>query len=317
MKKTLPIFILMVLAILSLFIGVSDMTLIDLITLDTNKLHILFISRIPRLISVILTGFGMSICGLIMQQISMNKFVSPTTGATLDSAKFGLVASMVFFPTSSIFTKTLFAFGFSIIGTFLFMGILKKVKVKGNVYIPLVGLMLGNLIGAFTSFLSYTFNLGQATNAWLYGKFSLVVGGSYELIYLVIPLIAIAFIYGKKFTVAGMGETFATNLGMNYKKIVRLGLVIVALVSATIVLISGSIPFIGLIVPNVIALYKGDHLEKNIFLTGISGSIFLLACDILGRVVVYPYEIPIGLTVGIVGSGIFLTLLMRRRNYEG
>lgn len=317
MKKFIPILLLSILSIISIFVGVSDIGLADILNLNMEKIHIVMISRIPRLISVILTGFGMSICGLIMQQISMNKFVSPTTGATLDSAKFGLLVSMILVPSSSIFTKTIFAFAFSLLGTFMFMRILSKIKMKGSVYIPLVGLMFGNLIGAFTSFLSYNFNLGQSVNSWMYGKFSLVVGGSYELIYLVIPFIVIAFIYAKKFTLAGLGEEFSANLGLNYKRVVNIGLVIVALVSAIIVLISGSIPFIGLIVPNIVAIYKGDNLEKNIFTTGIMGSIFLLICDVFGRIVIYPYEIPIGLTVGVIGSAIFLGLLIRRRKYEG
>jgi iron complex transport system permease protein len=317
MKKYIPIILLIILAISSLFVGVSNITVRDILAFNEDKIHIFMISRIPRMISVVLTGFGMSICGLIMQQLSMNKFVSPTTGATLDAAKFGIVLSFLAFPAASILQRTLFAFTFSIIGTFLFMGILKRVRAKNAIYIPLIGIMFGNLIGAFSSFISYTFQLGQNANSWLYGKFSLVISGSYELIYIVIPLIAIAFLYAKKFTVAGMGEDFAKNLGMNYQKVVNLGLVIVALVSATIVLISGSIPFIGLIVPNIVALYKGDHLEKNIFFTGISGAIFLLICDILARVMVYPYEVPIGLIVGVVGSATFLGLLIRRRQYEG
>lgn len=317
MKKSIPIIILILLSIVSIFVGVSNISVSDILTLNMDKIYIVMISRVPRLISVIITGFGMSICGLIMQQISMNKFVSPTTGATLDSAKLGLLLSMVAFPAASIFTRTIFAFIFSVLGTFVFMGILKKIKMKNSIYIPLVGIMFGNLIGAFTSFISYSFNLGQVANSWMYGKFSLVVSGDYELIYLVIPLIIIAFLYAKKFTIAGMGEEFSSNLGLNYRMVVNIGLVIVALVSAVIVLISGSIPFIGLIVPNIVAIYKGDHLEKNIFTTGIAGAIFLLVCDIFGRIVIYPYEIPIGLTVGIIGSAIFLALLIRRRKYEG
>ena len=177
--------------------------------------------------------------------------------------------------------------------------------------------MFGSLIGSITSFLGYTFNLSQVVNSWMYGKFALIVGGSYELIYIVIPFIILAFIYAKKFTVAGMGESFATNLGLNYKTIVNIGLVIVALVSTIIVLIAGTIPFVGLIVPNLVSLYKGDNLEKNIGLTGIIGAVFLLLCDIFGRVVIYPFELPIGLTVGVVGSGLFLGLLIRRKRYEG
>lgn len=306
MKKMTWGIILVCLSVLSLFIGVGEM-----------DIHILLVSRFPRLISVLLTGFGMSICGLIMQQLSGNKFVSPTTGATLDGAKLGLLLTLLIMPQANILTQTLIAFLCAGIATFLFMGILDRVKVKSGMYIPLVGLMFGSLIAAVTSFLAYSFNLGQVASGWMYGKFALIVGGDYELIYMVIPLIALAFFYAKKFTIAGMGEGFAVNLGLHYKTIVNIGLVIVASVSTVIVLIAGTIPFVGLIVPNLVAIYKGDHLEKNIGLTGMIGSVFLLICDIFGRVVIYPYEVPIGLTVGIVGSGMFLALLIRRRHYEG
>lgn len=316
MKKYSLLLLLVGLSYLSLFIGVSEVNLKDLIRGNQEILHILMVSRVPRLVSVVVTGFGMSICGLIMQQLSMNKFVSPTTGATLDGAKLGILLTLIFLPQASILTQTLIAFATALGATFLFMGILSKIKVKNSMYIPLVGLMFGSLIGAVTSFLGYSFNLGQVVQGWLYGKFALIVGGDYELIYLVIPLIVISFIYAKKFTVVGMGESFATNLGLNYKKVVNIGLVIVALVSAVIVLIAGTIPFIGLIVPNIVRLYKGDHLEKNIGLTGMLGAIFLLLCDIFGRIMIAPYELPIGLTVGIVGSGIFLVLLVRRKQYE-
>lgn len=305
MKKYSLISIGVILAISSLFVGVGS-----------TDVFVVMVSRIPRLVSVVLTGFGMSICGLIMQQLSHNKFVSPTTGATLDGAKLGILVSLLIVPSATLWTQTLIAFVFAIAATLMFMGILNKIKVKNALYIPLVGLMFGSLIGSVTSFLAYTFNLGQVANSWMYGKFSLIVSGSYELIYLVIPLIIIAFLYAKKFTVAGMGEEFATHLGVNYKYIVYIGLIIVALVSTVIILIAGTIPFVGLIVPNIVSLYNGDHLEKNIGITGITGAIFLLACDLFGRLVIYPYELPIGLTVGIVGSGIFLALLLRRTRYE-
>ncbi|MGL4362547.1 MAG: ABC transporter permease [Cellulosilyticaceae bacterium] len=317
MKKSVWVLLLTVLAICSLFIGVSNVQISDLLQGNTEQLHILLVSRIPRLVSVLLTGFGMSICGLIMQQLSMNKFVSPTTGATLDGAKFGLLITFIAMPKAGIFTQTIMAFIGALVATFLFMNILRKIKVKNSMYIPLVGMMFGSLIGSVTTFLAYNFNLGQVVNSWMYGKFSLIVGGDYELIYLVIPLIAIAFLYAKHFTVVGMGESFAKNLGIPYRVIVNGGLVIVALVSTLIVLIAGTIPFVGLIIPNIVRLYVGDNLEKNIGLTGMIGAVFLLICDIFGRIIIAPYEIPIGLTVGIVGSGLFLALILRRKNSEG
>lgn len=91
----------------------------------------------------------------------------------------------------------------------------------------------------------------------------------------------------------------------------NLGLVLVALISTTVVLTVGVIPFLGLIIPNIISLFKGDNLAKTLPHTALLGMSFLLFCDILGRVLIFPYEIPISMTVGVIGSAIFLFMLFR------
>ena len=138
--------------------------------------------------------------------------------------------------------------------------------------------------------------------------------GNFELIYLSIPLVVIAFLYANKFTIAGMGEDFSTNLGLNHQLIVNIGLTIVALITSVIIITIGSIPFIGLIVPNIVSMYLGDNLKQSLGHTALMGAIFLLVCDIVGRLVIYPYEVTIGLTVGVIGSLIFLFMMMRRNS---
>ena len=142
------------------------------------------------------------------------------------------------------------------------MKFIRTLKFKDVIFIPLVGIMFGSIIGAVTSFLGYQFEIMQNVNAWMQGKFSMVLKGNYELIYISIPLIIIAILYANKFTVAGMGEDFAKNLGMDYEKVVNLGLVIIALVTVSVVITAGNIPYIGLIVPNIISLYKGDNVTR-------------------------------------------------------
>lgn len=143
----------------------------------------------------------------------------------------------------------------------------------------------------------------------------MILRGQYELIYVSIPALIVAFLFANKFTVAGMGEEFATNLGLNHRQVVNLGLIIVALVTAVVVLTVGMIPFLGLIVPNIVSIFQGDHMKKSIGQVALLGAVFILFCDILGRVVIFPYEISIGLTVGVIGSGIFIYLLLRGRAY--
>ncbi|MGP0584563.1 ABC transporter permease [Paenibacillus timonensis] len=316
MKKTYMAVLLVALSLVSLFIGVGELSLAALLRFDPEQWELLRISRIPRLISILIAGVSMSIVGLIMQQLTRNKFVSPTTAGTMDSASFGIMVSLLVFTAAGPLVKMSVAFGFALLGTYLFMAILNRVKYKDAIFIPLVGLMFGGIVASATTFFAYKYNLIQSMSAWLYGDFSMIMQGRYELLYISVPLVVLSYIYANKFTLAGMGEEFSVNLGLNYKQVVNLGLGLVALVTAVVVLTVGSIPFLGLIIPNLVTMFRGDNLKDNLTHTALLGAVFVLACDILGRVIIYPYEISIGLTVGVIGSGIFLYLLMRRRTYE-
>lgn len=311
MKKRYLGLMLIILSLASIFIGVKDVSINDVLNLNTEAIQIVFLSRFPRLMSIIVAGVGMSIAGLIMQQISRNKFVSPTTAATVDSAKLGILVSMVLFSSSGTITKMFIAFVFAVGGTLLFMNILKRVKFKNAIFIPLIGMMLGSIIDSITTFFAYRLDVVQNISTWLQGDFSMIIKGRYELLYISIPLIIVAFIYANKFTVAGMGEDFAANLGLNYNTVMNIGVGIVALISALVIITVGRIPFLGLIIPNIVTIFHGDNMKKNIGHTGLLGAVFLLACDILGRIVIYPYEVSISLTVGIIGSLGFLYLLFR------
>ncbi|MEK4028132.1 MULTISPECIES: ABC transporter permease [Bacillaceae] len=316
MKKRYLVIALIILSILSIFIGVTHISPLQLFNLTDDQAQIVWKSRIPRLVSIIIAGVSLSISGLIMQQLSRNKFVSPTTAGTLDAARLGILISLILFTAASPIEKMIVAFIFALAGTFLFMKILDKIKFKDTIFIPLVGLMFGNILTSISTFFAYKYDLIQNMAAWLQGDFSMVISGRYELLYISIPLLIIAYIYAERFTLAGMGEDFAMNLGLNYKRVVNIGLVIVALSATLVVLTVGMIPFLGLIIPNIVSIYRGDHLKKSLSHTALLGAVFVLFCDIIGRVIIYPYEIPIGLTVGVIGSGIFLYLLMRRKAYE-
>jgi iron complex transport system permease protein len=316
MKKRYLFLALTILSISSIFIGVKDITPLDLLNLQDDQVQILLISRLPRLISILIAGVSMSICGLIMQQLTRNKFVSPTTAGTMDSARLGILVSLMVFTSASPLEKMGVAFVFALAGTFIFMKILERIRFKDTIFIPLVGLMFGNIIGSITTFFAYKNDLIQNMSSWLQGDFSMIVKGQYELIYISIPLVIVAYFFANRFTVAGMGEEFSANLGLNYKQVVNIGLVIVALVTTVVILTAGVIPFLGLIIPNIVSIYLGDNLKKSLPHTALLGAVFILFCDILGRIIIYPYEISIGLTVGVIGSIIFIYLLFRRKAYE-
>lgn len=311
MKKRYLFLILILLSIISIFIGVSNISIRDIFELNIDKIEVIFISRLPRLIAIIVAGVGLSISGLIMQQISKNKFVSPTTAATVDFAKLGILFSMVVLTSASIMQKMITSFIFAVVGTMIFMKMIKAIKLKNIIFVPLVGMMLGKVVGSITSFIAYRYDLVQNVTSWMEGDMSLIMKGGYELLYLSVPMVILAFLYANKFTIVGMGEEFSINLGLNYNFVVNVGLVIVALISAVTIITVGNIPFLGLIIPNIVSLYSGDNLKKTLYHTALLGPVFLLICDILGRVIIFPFEISIGMMVGVIGSAIFLYMIIR------
>ena len=279
---------------------------------DLEQLKILVVSRLPRLLAILCTGVGMSVAGLIMQQLCMNKFVSPTTGATISSAQFGILLALLFMPNSTLWGRALFAFAAAILGTWIFVWFIQRITFKDVVMVPLVGIMFGNVISGVTNFLAYKFEMTQALSTWLVGHFSLVLRGRYELVYLVVPLVIIAFIFANHFNIVGMGKDFSKNLGVHYNFVLFMGLTISAVITASVVVVVGSISYIGLIVPNVVAMFKGDKIRGTLMDTALFGAVFVLGCDMIGRVVIAPYELPIELIVGILGSLIFVVLLLYR-----
>ena len=303
---------LLILSILSLFIGVIDLDTLSLLSGDVWQLRIFIISRLPRLLALLCTGIGMSVAGLIMQQLCMNKFVSPTTGATISSAQFGILLALLFMPDSTLWGRALFAFAAAVAGTWGFVWFIQRIQFKDVVMVPLVGIMFSNIIGGITNFLAYKFEMTQALSTWLTGHFSLVLKGRYELVYLAVPLVILAFLYANHFNIVGMGRDFSKNLGVNYNVILFIGLTIAAMITASVVVVVGAVSYIGLIVPNVVSLFKGDNIRGTLADTALFGALFVLVCDMAGRIVIAPYELPIELIIGIIGSILFIMLLFYR-----
>lgn len=313
-KKRYLCLLLIGLSIFSLFIGVSSLKIGDILAFNEDKVRLMLISRVPRLMSILVSGVGLGVSGLIMQQISRNKFVSPTTAATADFAKLGILVGMMWFGKTGQMTKMFIAFVFAMAGTLLFMTMMRCIQIKNIIFVPLVGMMLGKVVGSVTSYFAYKYDLVQNISSWMEGNLSVVMAGNYEMLYLSIPVVIIGFLYANQFTIAGMGEDFATNLGLNYKIIVNIGLGIVALITAVTLVTVGNIPFLGLIIPNMVSLYVGDNLKNSLYHTAVLGPVFLLICDILGRIIIYPFEVSIGMMVGVIGGVLFLAMILRRAN---
>ncbi|MFI3163580.1 MAG: iron chelate uptake ABC transporter family permease subunit [Bacillota bacterium] len=301
---------LFVLSVVSIFVGAIDLTTFQMD--GFGSLDIVILSRLPRLLAIICTGVGMSVAGLIMQQLCMNKFVSPTTGATISSAQLGVVLSLVFFSGATLMQKTMLSFTTSIIGTWIFVWMIQRIKFKDVMLVPLIGIMFGMVIAGVTNFIAYRYNAMQSLSATLVGDFSLIIKGRYEIVFLVVPLVILAFIYANHFNIVGMGEDFASNLGVSYNKILIMGLSIAALITASIVVTVGTISYIGLIVPNIVAMFRGDKIRGSLLDIALFGSLFVLICDLIARIIIFPYELPVDIVAGVLGSVVFLAFMSKR-----
>lgn len=300
--------ILFIQCILSILVGVKN---ISFLHPTLEDMEIIFISRFPRLVSILVAGCSLSMTGLIMQTITKNKFLSPTTAGTADWARLGILIAMLFFGNSSTMIKMLVAFVSCMFGSFLFIRLLTKIRIRNGILIPLIGLMIGNIVEAVATFFAYRFDLIQNMSSWMQGSFSLILKGRYELLYVGIPFLILGYLYADKFTIAGMGKDFSMNLGLNHEQIVNLGLVLVSVITSVVTVTVGGLPFLDLIVPNIMSMIKGDNLKNSLLDTALLGANFILFCDILGRILIYPYEIPIGMMISVTGSAAFLIMVLK------
>lgn len=302
------------LACVSLFVGASDVSLSTVLTSgwDGGPLQVVLVSRLPRTLALILSGTAMAVAGTLMQMLARNRFAEPSTVGTAEAAKLGFLLVLVLAPGASIPIRLVVASGAALLGTLVFLKILDQIPLRSTLLVPLIGILLGGVINAAATFIAYRFDLMQSLGSWSMGDFSMILRGRYELLWVGLGLTLLAYWYADWFTVAGMGQDFTTNLGLNYRLVVFLGLTIVAVITAVIVGTVGMIPFLGLVVPNLVSMTLGDNVRRILPWVALLGAGLVLACDIAGRLVNYPYEIPIGTLLGVVGSFLFLYILLRK-----
>lgn len=303
-------------ALASLFIGAADLTPADLLAadgLEDPAVELLLVSRLPRLVAVLLAGTALSVAGLVMMHLTRNRFVSPSTAGTVEWAQLGILIATLLLGSTSLVGKMSVAVVTALIGTFVFLRILRRLTLVDVLLVPLLGLMLGAVVSGVTTFLAYRYDLLQSLDAWMAGDFSGVLRGRYEMLWLVLAATVVAYVQADRFTIAGLGEGFAVNLGLDYHRVLVVGLAVVAIITAVVVVVVGAIPFLGLVVPNLVTLALGDDLRRALPVTAVSGAAFVLVCDVIGRVIRYPYEIPVGTVVGVVGGALFVAILLRAR----
>lgn len=305
--------LLFVLIVISISVGVADFSWAKLFDDTDNSSQLFLVSRLPRTLALILTGASMAIAGMMMQVVLKNRFVEPSMVGATQSAVLGILLTSLYMPTLPLLGKmsvaTVMAFG----GMMIFMQIIKSLPPTDFLIIPLVGIVFGGIIDSATLFLAYQTETVQMLSVWRFGDFSSVLAGRYETLWLVGILSAIAYIMADRLTIIGLGDGIAKNLGVNKDAVMWLAIGMVAMISAVVVVTVGAISFVGLVVPNIVSRLVGDRLRVSLPAVALLGASCVLLCDIIGRVIRYPFEIPVYVVFGVLGSALFLWLLSKSK----
>ena len=303
----LAIIVVIILGIISMFTGVYDLRG------QEDGMEMFFITRIPRTAALMLTGAAMAMAGLVMQLITQNRLVEPTTTGTIEWAGLGLIFAYLLFPAPTLVQRMTAAIIFSFIGTMVFFLFLRRVKLRSSLIVPIIGIMLGAVISAISTFVGLAFQMSQNVETWFVGSFASIQVGRYEYLWLIVVITIFIFIYADRLTLAGLGEDVTTSLGVSYNKIVLIGTGLIAVAVGIVAAVIGNLPFLGLIVPNIVSMFRGDDLRSNLPWVCVSGMGALTISDIISRTIIMPFEVPVSLILGTVGAVVFIVILLRRR----
>ncbi|MEF3122336.1 ABC transporter permease [Kocuria flava] len=271
------------------------------------------ITRVPRTIALVLAGAAMAMSGLVMQLLTQNRFVEPTTTGTTEWAGLGLLVVTLLVPTASLLTRMAGAVTAAFLGTMVFFLFLRRVSLRSSLIVPIVGIMLGAVVGSVSTFLALQTDMLQSPGVWFAGSFTSVLRGQYEVLWIVLLVVVAVFLVADRLTVAGLGEDVATNVGLDYHRTVLLGTGLIAVATGVVTVVVGNLPFLGLIVPNIVSMVRGDDLRSNLPWVCLLGIAVVTVCDLIGRLVIMPFEIPVSVVLGIVGAVVFVHLLLRQR----
>lgn len=300
-----------ILIIISISIGAANFHWGSLFS-DSEVISLLLYSRLPRTIAIILTGATLAVAGMVLQIVLRNRFLEPNMVGATQSAALGVLLVSIYYPQAPQLTKMSCASVAALVGMTLFILLFRRLPAQRQIIIPLIGIIYGSIIEALVNFIGIETNTLQLLAVWFAGDFSAVLAGRYELLWLTGIMTIVIYVLADRLTIAGLGQNISISLGVNYVRMMWIALFTVAMITAIVVVTVGQIPFIGLVVPNIVSRLAGDRLRQNLPSVALLGANALLICDIIGRTIDPPYEVPVSMIFGIIGTIVFLYLLFKR-----
>ena len=270
--------------------------------------------RLARVVLGSIAGFLLAICGTVMQAITENKMSSPFTTGISSAASMGAALSILFFTGKYVYFDLItifFAFSFGIICSFLVYGI-SNVKGMNKSTLILTGIAFNYLFSSGNAALQFIANedvLSSIVN-WTFGNLSGVSWNKILILFIFFPYF---FINRYSYNLLLTGEDSATSLGVNVKKFRFISGIIITLITSAVVSFIGIIAFVGIIAPHISRMLIGDDHKYSIILSGIIGAFLVVFSDYIGRNLLSPIIIPIGIVISFVGIPIFIYLIINSK----
>ncbi len=286
-----------------------------------NRQLTLFEFRLPRSILSILIGAGISVAGCILQSISRNELADPGIIGINAGAGFAVVLYIFLFNGTTIFGETLSIFVLpftALLGAFIAAYLVYSIaRTKGKVTpirLVLVGIGINSAFSAGIIVLQMKMDPQDfvKTLTWISGSIW-ATNWNYVIVTFIwlILLIPVAIYKSRYINVLNLGDSMATGLGVAVEKERRKLLLIAVGLAGCCVAVGGGISFLGLIAPHIARKLIGSKHEKLLPLTALIGAVLLLGADTIGRIIIAPMELPVGIVVAILGAPYFIYLLMK------
>lgn len=313
--------ILLVLIIISSNAGPlkSPFSQLSSLSLDFNSLNIWLNIRLPRILLAVIVGMALATSGAVMQGLFRNPLAD--SGLLGISSGAGLMVGLsilfpaIFPPIMMLYGKMVAAFLGSLFICLLIY--IYSLNAQCNLAkMVLLGVAINAILGAVMGCLSYISDEAQLRqiSLWSMGHLG---KGSWELVFvaasLIIPALCVVFLLSHQLNILQLGDEDAHYLGVNVLRLKRYLLVLSAILIGTSVAVSGSIAFVGLVVPHMIRLRIGANHGVLLPASALAGASLLLLADTLARTVVAPTEIPVGLLTSLIGGPYFLWLILRHK----
>ena len=308
--------LLLVAAVLGVMLGASDMSFSDVLTaifgasIDSPEARIIWYVRIPRVAGALVCGAALAVSGAVIQGVLANRLASPSIIGVNSGAALAVTVCAALGVAGGLRTS-LFAFiGAFVTVVLVSLGAKKWGASRGTVI--LMGVAVNSLLGAISdTVITFSPNVGIASNDFRIGSFSSVTPS--KLIPVAIAVIAalvVAFSLSNELDVLTLGEDNARGLGLNTGVTRLVFLLIAAVLAGSAVSICGLLSFVGLLVPHAVRRAVGTGARHLLPLSALFGAGFVALCDTLSRVVLAPYELPVGIILAFIGAPFFIFLLV-------